>query len=657
MNVSQIINQNIQDINSKDITIILSVHSRPDYFEELINNIDKIIYNSIWISCWHSPYINKFYNLYLKLKKNVKNKIYFFNSNYQLKYFGRFQLAYQVKTKYTLILDDDCIIQPNFYKLCIKMINIPKYNGLLGIKGWIFPKENEYNRLGTYGQGDFYHPYPTINKEYKTNTAFEIDIVGGVWFFRTEWILYLFREFPYTFETGEDFHFSNMLKKYGNIKTYFIPNDRHYRDYMGCSDNFNKIDLSNNSRNNNMGELRKKIFWKQYLNLTPFIKRIKIKIKNLLIICNEDDYYLYRLIKNKNNMLILILSIKDLNIHENNHYLNNLDKYDNFNLIKNFTNKYPSKINCLILNGFLQKSQNNISTYTANIGKLFNYLYDFDYIYCFNYYNIIDYFNINNKKICVFDNKSYQKLSIHSNINLKFFKGDIVYFNFLIKNNIPFSLIRFGDGKYNILMDILMDTNQDGVKIDNIIMNKKLYKKFKQLFTNMRDNLNFYIGIPCSCCMKDKKIIKLKKNIGINFNNYTWGNIFVNNNYNYFINDIYNNTLKKKEIILICNKKSIVKNLDLNVIKVFKLNYMWYDCDYLINELIDYAMTIKNKVFLFAAGPLSNIAIYELYHKNPDNFYIDIGSVFNVILNLDNRGYLKGSYTKNKVCRWNKLNI
>ena len=320
--IKAILNNIITD-TSEDITVILSVYSRPNYFERLINEIDKIKYHSIWISCWYSPNYEIFIEKYEKLKKKTKNKLYFFSSNFQLKYFGRFQLAYQVSTKYTLILDDDCLIQPKFHELCLKMINMPKYNGLLGVKGWIFPEKNEENLLESYGQGKFYYPKPAWKKEDDTKFAFEIDIVGGAWFFRKEWILYMFREFPYTFETGEDFHFSYMLRKYGNIKTYFIPNDNNYKEYWGCSHDFSTIDMSSNSRSDNAGDIRKQIFWKQYLGLCPFVKRIENKCsKTVFLLFDEQEQQIYlELCKNKELYIPIVISDTKIILKQNKNYV------------------------------------------------------------------------------------------------------------------------------------------------------------------------------------------------------------------------------------------------------------------------------------------------------------------------------------------------
>ena len=50
-----------------------------------------------------------------------------------------------------------------------------------------------------------------------------VDLVGHAWFFRQEWIKYLWYEKPFTWENGEDITFSYFAQKYGNINTFVPP--------------------------------------------------------------------------------------------------------------------------------------------------------------------------------------------------------------------------------------------------------------------------------------------------------------------------------------------------------------------------------------------------------------------------------------------------
>ena len=81
--VQNILCNTISD-TSEDITIVLSVHSRPEYFERLITEIDKVKYHSIWISCCNSPNYHTFQSQYEVLKKKTTNKLFFFHQIFNL---------------------------------------------------------------------------------------------------------------------------------------------------------------------------------------------------------------------------------------------------------------------------------------------------------------------------------------------------------------------------------------------------------------------------------------------------------------------------------------------------------------------------------------------------------------------------------------------
>ena len=81
----------------------------------------------------------------------------------------------------------------------------------------------------------------------------------------------------------------------------------------------------------------------------------------------------------------------------------------------------------------------------------------------------------------------------------------------------------------------------------------------------------------------------------------------------------------------------------------------------MIEEISDYieANNIEYHLFLLSAASLSEILIYKLFSKYPDNTYIDIGTTMHPILGLTvARDYLKAYWTgqshpdMNKVCRF-----
>ena len=60
--------------------------------------------------------------------------------------------------------------------------------------------------------------WPSKNKEFR-----RVDLVGHAWFFERDWLQYLWKEKPHTWDNGEDIQFSYLAQKYGGIQTYAPP--------------------------------------------------------------------------------------------------------------------------------------------------------------------------------------------------------------------------------------------------------------------------------------------------------------------------------------------------------------------------------------------------------------------------------------------------
>lgn len=86
----------------------------------------------------------------------------------QLKYFGRFQLALETRTKYVIVFDDDCIPQYRYFETAMHTMNTGQYRGIIGTKG-VPAVENR-----------FYGPLS------KSDRIIEADLVGGSWFMESE---------------------------------------------------------------------------------------------------------------------------------------------------------------------------------------------------------------------------------------------------------------------------------------------------------------------------------------------------------------------------------------------------------------------------------------------------------------------------------------
>lgn len=229
------------------------------------------------------------------------------------------------------------------------------------------------------------------------------------------------------------------------------------------------------------------------------------------------------------------------------------------------------------------------------------------------------------------------------------FREDLIFFEEKIRKNEPFALLRFGDGEYKIIND---------EPIDLLAKKEFKYNGESQLRIALRDSFecnlpNYYIGIACACCAGNRLFSSMLDGVKVPGDQLTWANIFVNANFHYLRSNFFN-TLRTKKINLIAPGNH--ENLDFPILRSFRVGTnAWIEQDYLIEDLMVLIeeKSIMNEIFLFCAGPFSNILCYNLFKRYPQNIYIDFGSVLNVELGIGaNRKYLRGKKNIHKVCNW-----
>ena len=137
----------------------------------------------------------------------------------------------------------------------------------------------------------------------------------------------------------------------------------------------------------------------------------------------------------------------------------------------------------------------------------------------------------------------------------------------------------------------------------------------------------------------------------------TWANIFVNSNFLRFQAPTIP-LLAQCQIVLISHTKSQPAGLPFPIERHFGVgpNAWLRDHDRLLAKPIGFIEkhAIRDHVLLFCAGVLSNILIYELHERFPQNTYLDVCSVFDVELGLGmTRKYLmKKRRRLRKTCVW-----
>lgn len=202
---------------SNTITVVLNGYKRQNLKEQVqaIKNqtvpVKEIFY-------WQNtcPGVNYDEDTYCELNSAL--------SNYNYGVWARFAYALNAKSDYVCVFDDDTIPGNRWLENCLKTYQTNP--GLLGGIGLRFKNGNyELDQLpdGRYTRyGWENNPECTGNN----TEPVEVDIVGHSWFFSRDLLSVFWRELPeesWTMLCGEDIHFSHMIQKYTDLKTWVPP--------------------------------------------------------------------------------------------------------------------------------------------------------------------------------------------------------------------------------------------------------------------------------------------------------------------------------------------------------------------------------------------------------------------------------------------------
>jgi len=225
------------------------------------------------------------------------------------------------------------------------------------------------------------------------------------------------------------------------------------------------------------------------------------------------------------------------------------------------------------------------------------------------------------------------------------FKKDLELIKKLLTNGERFSFSKYADGEYAILK------NQKITNCDNWTFDPKIHGKYqdKLMDSFTYNDEGYYVGISCPCCVPQDHVNWMRKTVNVPNSRLTWANLFVNGNHNDYMKHIVP-LFNTYDVTLVANKKADVNKLPFTVNEHIPISDLaWVDNYNLLESL---KRDDKDRLYLFAAGPLGNMLAYELWKNNKKNTYIDIGSTLNHFLVGANRGYLRGAATLKKICVW-----
>lgn len=245
---------------------------------------------------------------------------------------------------------------------------------------------------------------------------------------------------------------------------------------------------------------------------------------------------------------------------------------------------------------------------------------------------------------------------------MKVFSEELIKFINKIDNRENFAFSRFSDGELFILENKSLELKDDCSIINGIrypgsykeeegksFLPEKHQKNRELLFDSLSySSENYYKGITCPCCggLDAVKFMVRHSNLPIYSDNLTWANLFLNSNYPTFVKEVIPR-LESLPLIIVANKKVDTSYFP-NVMHHFKIGNNCFINDLNIIEEIKTYIT-KNKItstyFLISASSLSNLIIKELNQFEPENTYLDIGSILNPLFKLNewqaSRDYLR----------------
>tara|TARA_A100001015_G_scaffold321685_1_gene454088 strand:- start:2599 stop:4200 length:1602 start_codon:yes stop_codon:yes gene_type:complete len=202
-----------KQFDKEGITVILNSYRRPYNLEMQIKAIREQTVKPAQIWLWVNAHEDNEGFDYSTLDIDR-----IFNNDYNWKFYGRFAAALLADTEHVAIFDDDTVPGSQWFENCIETMSTQP--GILGSAGVIL-KDKFYVQHDRCG-------WPTQNSE-----VTRVDLVGHAWFFKREWLQYLWREKPTTWDNGEDIQFSYLAQKYGNIQTFCPPHPPNNRNMHG----------------------------------------------------------------------------------------------------------------------------------------------------------------------------------------------------------------------------------------------------------------------------------------------------------------------------------------------------------------------------------------------------------------------------------------
>ena len=241
----------LKKISPEDITVILNSYRRPYNLKMQVEAIRSQTCppKQIWLWVNHHEDNDGFDYSDLGIDRIIHN-------DYNWKFYGRFAGALLTDTEHVAIFDDDTIPGRKWFENCLDTMK--EQEGIMGSAG-VTLNDKYYAKHDRCG-------WPSHNEETE-----EVDLVGHAWFFKRDWLQYLWREKPPTWDNGEDMQFSYTAQKYGGIKTFCPPHPSADLEMHGSTKG-NELGIDAKATSNNNETTHQQFFSERDLCVQSAIK-------------------------------------------------------------------------------------------------------------------------------------------------------------------------------------------------------------------------------------------------------------------------------------------------------------------------------------------------------------------------------------------------
>lgn len=222
---------------------------------------------------------------------------------------------------------------------------------------------------------------------------------------------------------------------------------------------------------------------------------------------------------------------------------------------------------------------------------------------------------------------------------MKVFDDEIKKMHSRLKEGKPFSFGKFCDGEWMAMRGVPVNNGEFQSNANTDSVSKMLIDAFKYKHDD------YYVGVSCPCCQGDdhQRMVDFSEQ---DQEHLTFANIFVNSNYDYFVNNVIP-SFNDFKVHLIANGNSRLDKLPFTVEEFYPVGFSAAENNIdLVDQIIN--KNLEGKLFLFCCGPFGNILAHKLWVSNKKNIYLDIGSTLNPF--LESEGFRRSYFDRDSEC-------